>query len=545
MPRGLKKICAIIGGDVLGRADASEATTTAGQVLHADRFGLLRIVVESLAVACMLAAVLAGCASPATKGPRDTIEAESSAAESSAATRARFAEGGPDAEDYGASRGYPIGDRATCYRGPSVALVFFVGCYSHLDQVYEGRLVRRAKTPSPLTRAASEPAVRYEYQGQTFTVEDYLARNPATGLLVARGDTILIERYQYARHDRHRFTSRSMAKTVTAMLIGIAIEEGRIRSVDDPAGHYVPALADTVYGRTSLRHLLQMSSGVRFVDEYSGRDGGAQLDADTFRQVGAGGVDAVKPFNVRDAPSGTKFSYANGDTQVLGLVLRYAVGRPVADYLQEKVWEPMGAEADATWLIDRTGQEATYCCLNAVLRDYARLGLLLAHDGQWRGRQIIPSAWIEEATRVRLDQPHLQPGSRTFLRSYGYGYQVWIFGGERRMFMLLGSRGQAIFVDPASQLVMVHTAVRRQLQDPGHAEAVALWRSLVQGSAIDGGAPSQAGHHYNGNVTAQSIHQTAYFATTLPESFARIGLNRKIGSFGPASDAWIHSVDDR
>src|SRR6266545_460679 len=241
MPRGLKKICAIIGGDVLGRADASEATTTAGQVLHADRFGLLRIVVESLAVACMLAAVLAGCASPATKGPRDTIEAESSAAESSAATRARFAEGGPDAEDYGASRGYPIGDRATCYRGPSVALVFFVGCYSHLDQVYEGRLVRRAKTPSPLTRAAS-------------------------GLLVARGDTILIERYQYARHDRHRFTSRSMAKTVTAMLIGIAIEEGRIRSVDDPAGHYVPALADTVYGRTSLRHLLQMSSGVRTRD---------------------------------------------------------------------------------------------------------------------------------------------------------------------------------------------------------------------------------------------------------------------------------------
>jgi CubicO group peptidase (beta-lactamase class C family) len=212
--------------------------------------------VESLAAACMLAAVFAGCASPAATGPRDAAPG-SSAAEPSAAASPRFAQGGSDAEDYGASSGYPVGDRATCSH-------FRVGCYSHFDQVYEGRLVRRATTPSPLARTAAEPAVRYEYQGQTFTLDDYLARNPATGLLVARGDTIVIERYQYARHDRYRFASWSMAKTVTAMLIGIALAEGHIRSVDDPAA-YVPALADTEYGRTSLRHLLQMSSGVRFV----------------------------------------------------------------------------------------------------------------------------------------------------------------------------------------------------------------------------------------------------------------------------------------
>ena len=322
--------------------------------------------------------------------------------------------------------------------------------------------------------------VRYEYQGQTFTLDDYLARNPATGLLVARGDTILVERYQYARHDRHRFTSWSMAKTVTAMLIGIAIAEGRIRSVDDPAAAYVPALADTEYGRTSLRHLLQMSSGVRFIEEHTGKDDVSRLADNTFRQVGSGGVEAVTPFNVRAAPSGTRFYYASVETQVLGLVLRNAVGRPVADYLQEKIWEPMGAEADATWLIDRAGQEATFCCINAVLRDYARLGLLLAHDGNWRGRQIIPAAWIEDATRVRPGQPHLQPGTRAFLRSYGYGYQVWILAGERRMFVLRGVRGQAIYVDPSSRLVMVHTAVRKQARDPGVRETNALWRSLVQ-----------------------------------------------------------------
>jgi CubicO group peptidase (beta-lactamase class C family) len=454
---------------VVSRATVREATMLLERVLHVYFFGL--------PAACVLA-VLAGCASPTARDSRDA-EPGSSAAEASAEVRPRFTQGGPDAEDYGASAGYPVGDRETCSRG-SVNLAFLIGCYSHFDQVYEGRLMRRATTPSPLARAASEPAIRYEYQGQTFTVDDYLARNPTTGLLIARGDTILIERYQYARHDRHRFTSWSMAKTVTAMLVGIAVAEGRIRSVDDPAAVYVPALADTEYGRTSLRHLLQMSSGVRFVEEYSGNDDASRLSANTFRQLGSGGVEAVTLFNVRAAPPGTKFYYASAESQVLGLVLRNAVGRPVADYLQEKIWEPIGAEADATWLIDRSGQEATYCCVNAVLRDYARLGLLLAHNGNWRGRQIIPAAWIEDATRVRPDQPHLQPGTRAFLRSYGYGYQVWIFAGERRMFMLLGIRGQVIFVDPASKLVMVHTAVRKQSRDPGHGEAVALWRGLVQ-----------------------------------------------------------------
>jgi CubicO group peptidase (beta-lactamase class C family) len=446
-----------------GRAAASQATIATEWVLHAHRLALRGIAVGSLAAACVFAFVLTGCASPAARGPQDAI----APAKPSQAAKPRFAEGGPDAEDYGASQGYPIGDRATFNRIP-----FLVGSHSHLDQIFEGRLVRRSTTPSPLARAASEPAVRYEYQGQTFTLDDYLARNPATGLLVARGDTILIERYQYARHDRHRFTSWSMAKTVTAMLIGIAIAEGRIRSVDDPASAYVPALADTEYGRTSLRHLLQMSSGVRFVEEYTGKDDVSRLAADTFRQVGSGGVEAVTPFNVRIAPPGTRFYYASVETQVLGLVLRSAVGRPLADYLQEKIWGPIGAEADATWLIDRSGQEAAYCCLNAVLRDYARLGLLLAHDGHWRGRQIIPAAWIEDATRVRPDQP--QPGTG------GYGYQVWILSGERRMFALRGIRGQVIYIDPTSRLVMVHTAVRKQARDPGVREANALWQSLVR-----------------------------------------------------------------
>jgi CubicO group peptidase (beta-lactamase class C family) len=413
-------------------------------------------------VLAILVAALAGCAAP-TAAPTGPIVADAVAG-----AGPRFAAGGHDAEGYGAREGYPV---KIVSRAP-----FLVGAFSHFDQFFESRVVGRAATPSRLSRAAAEPLLRYRAGVTILTLDDYLARNPTTGLLIARGDTILVERYQYARNDRHRFTSFSMAKTVTAMLIGVAIAEGHIRSVDDLAAAYVPGLADSEYGRTPLRHLLQMSSGVHFSENYSGRDDSSRLFIETVVQDGAGGIEAVKPYNERDWPSGTMFSYASVETQVLGLVLRSAVGRPVTDYLREKIWEPMGAEADATWLIDRTGQEVTFCCLNAVLRDYARLGLLLAHDGNWRGRQLIPAAWINEATRVRDDQPHLRPG--TARRFVGYGYQVWILPGERRMFALLGVHGQAIFVDPASRLVMVHTAAYKHAAD-SNAEAFALWRGVV------------------------------------------------------------------
>jgi len=421
--------------------------------------------IQAWLAAVLVAIALAGCAAP--NAPREAMVADASAA---LAVGPRLAPSGPDAEDYGARDGYPIGDRTTFFRIP-----FLVGSHSHLDQVFESRVVRRADTPSALKRAAAERPIQYYYQGAAADLDLYLLRNPSTGLLVAKGDTILVERYQYGRNDAHRFTSWSMAKTVTAMLVGIALAEGRIRSIDDPASTYVPGLAGTEYGRTSLRYLLQMSSGVRFLEVYSGRDDVSRLARDTFLQLGPGGVEAVTPFNERVVPVGTKFSYASVETQVLGLVLRSAVGRPVADYLSEKIWQPMGAEADATWLVDRAGQEVTFCCLNAVLRDYARLGLLLAHGGIWRGRQLIPAAWIEEATQVRPDQGHLSP--RVATPFFGYGYQTWILPGERRAFALLGVRGQSIIVDPASRLVLVHTAVRKQPAGPS--EIIALWRAVV------------------------------------------------------------------
>ena len=388
----------------------------------------------------------------------------------------RFNASGPHAADFGAADGYPTGTRTTFYDvGTSV------GSHSHLDEIFPGRLVHRAEAASRLARAP-EPRITWRLEGEERTLNAYLARQPATGLLIARGDTILVERYQYARTDRDRFTSWSMAKTVTSMLIGIAIAEGFIRSVDDPAAAYVPELAGTEYGRTSLRHLLQMSSGVRFREDYrAGSSDIARLVLATYLRRGTGGVSAVTPFNQRLAPPGRRFSYSSAETQVLGLVLRAATGRPLAEYLEAKIWQPMGAEADATWLVDNSGQEAAFCCLNAVLRDYARLGLLLAQGGAWRGRQLIPAAWVIEATTVPEGQPYLGAVTATL----GYGYQTWIgpldtVADDRRLFLLWGVRGQRIYVDPRSRLVMVHTAVHLESNDTDAlGEADALWAGVV------------------------------------------------------------------
>src|SRR5215470_6104059 len=223
--------------------------------------------------ALVLLVCVVACASPAAT-TRDTPVAGEE-------PPPRFAPGGPDAEAFGASLGYPKGTPANYWRAR-----WQVGSFSHLDEIFRGRLIHKASMPSRLVRIA-EPRLTWTFRGAHLTLDDYLSRNLTTGLLIARGETIVVERYQYGRTDRHRFTSWSMAKTVTAMLVGIAIDEGRIRSVDDPAAVYVPELAGTEYGRTSLRHLLQMSSGVRFIEHYSGSDDVARLALDTFLLQGA------------------------------------------------------------------------------------------------------------------------------------------------------------------------------------------------------------------------------------------------------------------
>jgi CubicO group peptidase (beta-lactamase class C family) len=384
-----------------------------------------------------------------------------------------FSNSGPDADSYGAADGYPIGTRAT-----TTQLDKLVGAYSHFGEIFPSRPIGRATSPWQFKRAP-EPSISYSFGTERLSIADYLKRNPVTGLLIARNDTILYEHYQYSRTDHDRFLSQSMAKTLVSMLVGIAVSEGRIKSIDDPVSTYVAGLAGTEYGGTSIRALLNMSSGVEFSEVYDGHDDIARLARALFSEETKDPAAVVAQFNTRIAPAGTRWHYASVETEILGLVLRSATGRPLADYLHDRIWDPIGAESDASWAIDGSGQEIAFCCFNATLRDYARLGRLLANDGAWEGRQLIPKQWLLDATTVRSSDSYLAPKVATPFM--GYGYQVWILPGEQRRFALLGIRGQVILVDPASKLIMVHTAVRQKPSEPGALrEPLSLWFAVLQ-----------------------------------------------------------------
>ncbi len=352
-----------------------------------------------------------------------------------------------------------------------------VDSFSRLDEIFKASVSAKAPPVQGWQRSASELTLNYQgaavLGSGTYTLNDYFERNPATALLIAQGNTVLLERYQYARQPEQRFTSFSMAKTVIAMLIGVALNEGRIRSLDDLAQDYAPGLQGTEYGNTPLRHLLTMSSGVQFREDYDGQDDSARLSRATFVGQSEGGASVAKLFNRRIAAPGERWYYASAETFVLALVLRQAIGQDIATYFSDKIWKPLGAEHEATWLVDASGLEVGYMGFNATLRDYARLAMMMARSGVANGKQLVPAVWVQEMTHA-----HFLP-SRTG-RWYGYGYQTWIFPDLDGTYAFQGVRGQAIYVDPSRQLVMVHLAVRASARDPGGADTQALWRAVKQ-----------------------------------------------------------------
>jgi CubicO group peptidase (beta-lactamase class C family) len=298
---------------------------------------------------------------------------------------------------------------------------------------------------------------------------------------VLKDGKLLLERYQYGRNAQQLMTSWSMAKTVVAMAVGIAIAEGRIASIDDALDKYEPFLAHSAWKGVSIRHALNMASGVKFDETYNVPGNDIAVFSRPWSRHEGSFQDLLQSFKQTEAAPGDRFKYISSDTQALAQALVKAIGRPLADYVSEKLWAPMGAEADAEWLIDARGMEAAYCCLNARLRDWARLGQLLLDGGARDGRQIIAADWVEAATTVRFRDGHLQPRRAT--PYFGYGYQTWVFP-DQLGFALQGVRGQAVFVHPRLKLVMVQTAVWTPERNAEFGrQRDQFWRELVQRAA--------------------------------------------------------------
>jgi CubicO group peptidase (beta-lactamase class C family) len=385
----------------------------------------------------------------------------------------------PDVDILGAARGYPVGPNATEWW----QLPYRVGSSSDLAKVPGLRFNHVPKPPTTLTlpRANLPPALAYRYEGKSLSISDYLDRQRCTGLLVLRRGEIVEERYRYARKDTDRLLSFSMGKSLTALLLGIAHHKGLIRSLDHTAQTYATAFAGSAYGATNIRDLLRMSSGLRFTELYDGKDDLARMHRASMGGSSSTVVDVLRAISVRDSPAGTVFHYNSAETEVLGRVVTAATGRSLAALTSEWLWEPIGAEASAYWRASPDGQDAGYGYFSAVLRDWGRLGALLANDGRVGPRQVLPLDFLLEATDAKRQPKYLQP--RVATPYAGYGYQFWLLPFRVRTFALLGVYGQALFVQPETQIAMVVTSVWEKSsakQDPQPTEERdALWRGVL------------------------------------------------------------------
>ena len=278
-------------------------------------------------------------------------------------------------------------------------------------------------------------------------VDAFMASQRSAAVLVLHDGKLRLERYGLGFDANGRWTSFSVAKSITSTLVGAAIQDGYIKSMDDKLTDYIPQMKGSAYEAVSVRQLLTMTSGVRWTENYSDPNS----DVARFNNhKPEDGVDALVSYLrqlPRAAPPGTRWNYSTGETNLVGVLLTQATRKPLATYLSEKIWVPAGMEQKATWILSRTGVEISGCCLQATPRDYARFGQFVLDGAKVNGKSIVPDGWLAEATskQVPIDQP-----------GRGYGYQWWTW--DDGTFRAIGIFGQGIFLDPKRRLVIVTNA---------------------------------------------------------------------------------------
>jgi len=314
--------------------------------------------------------------------------------------------------------------------------------YRNIDRIYPTRPVTASDDPYPLpSNLIKLTDLRYEVSGATFDVDRFFEHNHLVGLLVIKRGKVVVERYARGNTPETSWYSFSVAKSVVSMLIGAAVRDGYIQSLDAAVTDYLPLLAGSAYAEVSIRDAMQMASGVAWDEDYAdpqsdvASTGGSALDRLRYLRN--------KP---RVAPPGEVFNYNTGETNLLGAVLRAAIGNNLSAYLEHKIWRPFGMEHDANWLLLAPGgAEHGGCCLSATLRDYGRIGLFAMRDGRLRdGTPVLPGGWMAKSTTPsRANQ--------------GYGFLWWLRGSG--VYGAIGIYGQAIHIDPAEELVIVTHSV--------------------------------------------------------------------------------------
>ncbi|MBE7942735.1 MULTISPECIES: serine hydrolase domain-containing protein [Ramlibacter] len=313
-------------------------------------------------------------------------------------------------------------------------------------------------------------------------VDAYMAGQRSAALVVLQDGKLRLERYGLGFDGQGRWTSFSMAKSLTALLVGAAVKDGAIRSMDDKVSDYLPQMKGSAYEQVSIRQLVTMTSGVQWNEDYKD----PQSDVARFdKQPPEDGVPAIVSYMrklPRAAAPGTRWNYSTGETNLVGILVAQATHRTLSDYLSEKVWKPAGMEQQATWILSRTGQEISGCCVQAATRDFARVGLFMLDGARPVGgtASVVPEDWLAQATRSQTGIG--RPGR-------GYGYFWWT--RDDGSYEARGIFGQGIFIDPARRLVIASNADWNGAQDPqAMAARDAFYRAVQQAVDAEAGAAS-------------------------------------------------------
>ena len=321
--------------------------------------------------------------------------------------------------------------------------------FPHMEKMFPGDVSPASSHPHALPDGVALD------MGAGDPVGAYMAANNVAGVLVLQDGKVRLERYARGFSRDGRWTSFSVAKSLTSTLVGAAIQDGFIKSVDDPVTRYIPELAGAGYDGVTIKQVLTMTSGVRWNEDYTDPKSDVAL---MFKDAPPPGVDQTVAYMrtlPREAEPGTKWVYKTGETNLIGVLVSKATGKSLAAYAGEKIWQPYGMEHDLFWMFDVGGQDIGGCCLSVSLRDYARIGQFVLDDGVIAGKRVVPEGWFAAATHAQ---------AQTGTPGYGYGYQWWT--NPDGSFGARGIFGQMIHIDPRRKLVIAMVSAWPKATDP-------------------------------------------------------------------------------
>ncbi|SVA35753.1 uncharacterized protein METZ01_LOCUS88607, partial [marine metagenome] len=357
--------------------------------------------------------------------------------------------------------------------------------YQNLNRVYEifptSKLSHSSKPLVFKKGAPLELPSNFIFEDKVVKVDEYLSRTDTSALLILKDGKISYENYWLTGGKNVQWISMSVAKSFISALIGIAIDQGHIKSLEDEVTDYVPQLKNSAYDNVRIKDILQMSSGASWNEDYSDPNSDINRSSKIFA-IG-GSLDEFSASLKKELKPGSYNRYNSTDTQVLGMLLREATRTSVTKYMQEMLWHPMGAQDSGYWILDSKNMEMAYAGFNATARDYAKLGELYRLGGKINGKQIIPSDWIKAS--VKPDAPHLMPGDNPLSDfPLGYGYQWWVpdLSGD---FSAIGVYNQFIYVSPKSNIVIVKLSANsiygtsEALSTLSELEAIEFFKAII------------------------------------------------------------------